>query len=139
MIAIWGYSPVKSLYTKRCRAKYGKEYNSVRKKFGVPLIVNNWEIDTKYENATVWGILNGDVIGHKRKTVIFDGCDVIEEEDVYQLPIENREKRFIEMHYKYNVVKHKDSIGYQVGSYSKLITKIKADSILNAEHINKNY
>lgn len=139
LIAIWGYSPVKSLYTKRCRAKYGKEYNSVRKELGVPLLVDSWHVDTKYDNANVWGVLNGDVIGHKRKTLIFDGCDIAEEQDVYQLPIENGEKRWIEMSYKYKQAVHKDSIQYQVGSYAKLITKIKADSILDAEHINGNY
>ncbi len=139
IIAIWSYSPVKSMYTKRCQAKYGKEYNSVREKLGVPIIMDKWTIENREDDVTFWGVLNSDVVGHKRKTVIFDGCDIAEETDVYQLPIENGEKRWIEMSYKCKQAVHKDSIQYQIGSYAKQISKVKADSILDAAHINKGY
>jgi hypothetical protein len=127
-------------FTKRCQDKYGLVYNDIRRKLFIPIIPNNWGIKERDKVSVSWVGYNIK-IGHKRKTVIFTGCDVESELDVYILPNENGTTRLLEMDYRYGQQNHKAVViyTYQINDRAMVITQSKADSIFHAEKIEKDY
>ena len=122
-----------------CQDKYGMSFNNRRKALGIPIIPASWHIKERNDKS-IWWTGNENVIGHKRKTVMFSGCDIYGELDVYNLPVKNGKKRLIEIEYKYRDKNGKDSIiyTYQIEHSAKEISKNIADSLFSAENINKN-
>lgn len=127
-----------SFVVKQCQNKYGVSYNNKRKELGIPLIPSNWSITERSEEYIGWSG-NEKIIGHKRKAVTFSGCDIEGELDVFRLSKQNGEERLLEMDYTY---RKKTKIPvviytYQIGHYAKSISKMTADSLLNAENIQR--
>jgi len=129
-----------SYIVKQCQNKYGLSYNEKRKELGIPLIPANWSIKERTENFVGWW---GDEtkVGYKRKAVTFSGCNIDGELDVFNLSLQNGKKRLLEIQYNYPRGKEKATLiyTYQIDHYAKSISKIAADSILNAENIQRGY
>lgn len=125
---------------KRCQNQYGLNYNSKRKELGVPIIPNYWHIKQR-DDESVWWTGDERVIGHKRKSVMFSGCDIYGELDVYNLPLKDGKQRLIEIEYRYGNKNHIDSVSYtyQIDHSTTTVSKKIIDSILTAEKIKKDY
>ncbi|MEO3402293.1 hypothetical protein AAFN85_00215 [Mucilaginibacter sp. CAU 1740] len=137
----FGYEPIKEYWVKSCQdKKYGLSYNGKRKSLGIPAIPNHWHIKERNLDF-IWWTGDENVIGHKRKSVVFSGCDIEAEYDVYTLPKQNGQGRWIEIEYNYPTKRRKDSVvyTYQIEHDAKQISRKMVDSILNADKINKDY
>lgn len=127
-----------SLVVKQCQNKYGVSYNNKRKELGIPLIPANWSIKERSEEYIGWSG-NEKNVGHKRKSVTFSGCRIKGELDVFRLSNQNGEERLFEMKYYYPHEGQRGTViyTYQIGSYGNSIPKMTADSLLNAENIQR--
>ena len=137
----YAFEPVKEYWVKRCQdKKYGLSYNDKRKSLGIPAIPAHWHVK-EHNPDFIWWTGDENIIGHKRKSVAFSGCDIVEEYDVYTLPKQNWQGRWIQIEYNYATETKKDSVAYtyQTDHTSRHISRSTADSILNAEKINKDY
>ncbi|NMN37177.1 hypothetical protein [Pedobacter sp. SG918] len=123
---------------KRCQNKYGLSYNNKRKELGIPLIPPNWSVKERSEDYIGWSGSEKNV-GHKRKSVTFSGCNIEGELDVFKLSNQNGEERLLEIQYNYPQKVESPTMiyTYQIGHYAKSISKIMADSLLNAENIQR--
>ncbi|HWW39310.1 hypothetical protein [Pedobacter sp.] len=125
-----------SYIAKKCQNSYGISYNKKRKELRIPLLPVNWSIKERSEDYIGWSGSEKN-IGHKRKSVAFSGCNIEAELDVFRLPKQNGEERLLEMEYYYPRKGQSATriYTYQIGSYANSISKMTADSILNAENI----
>lgn len=131
---------IQAYFVRQCQNKYGLNYNIKRKELGIPIIPNYWNIKER-DDESVWWTGDEDVIGHKRKSVIFSGCDISGELDIYNLPLKDGKRRLIEIEYKYGNKIHNDSVSYsyQIDHSATMVSKNLIDSILTAEKIKKDY
>ncbi|MCX2576370.1 hypothetical protein [Pedobacter sandarakinus] len=122
-----------SFIVKQCQDKYGLSYNNKRKGLGIPLLPADWSVKERSENYIGWSG-NEKNIGHKRKSVTFSGCSIEGELDVFRLRNENGKERLLEIQYSYQKKTESSNVTYtyQIGHYAKSISKITADSLLNA-------
>ncbi|WP_443946619.1 hypothetical protein ACJVDH_05805 [Pedobacter sp. AW1-32] len=129
---------VYSIIVKECQNKYGPSYNNKRKELGIALLPVNWSIKERSENFIGWSG-NEKNVGHKRKAITFSGCNIEGELDVFKLHNENGKERLLEIQYNYPEKVESPTIiyTYQIGHYARSISKITADSLLNAENILK--
>lgn len=129
-----------SYVIKQCQNKYGLSYNEKRKDLGIPTIPANWSIKERNENFIGWSG-NETRVGHKRKSVTFSGCSIEGELDVFKLSTKNGEERLLEIKNYYPNESKSAAVfyTYQIGHYGSSISKMTADSILNAEHISATY
>jgi hypothetical protein len=130
----------KRFLERRCQEKYSKIYNDTRQSLGIPVIPDNWHVKERDDEA-VWWTGDESVIGHKRKSVMFSGCNIYGELDVYNLPLKDGKQRLIEIEYKYSDKHYSDSISYtyQIDHTVTVVSKVVIDSILTAEKIKKDY
>lgn len=121
---------------KRCQNQYGLNYNDKRKELGIPIIPNHWHIKER-DDESVWWTGDEEVIGHKRKSVTFSGCDIYGELDVYNLPLKDGQQRLIQIEYRYGDKSQIDSVTYtyQIDHFATPVSKNIIDSILTAEKI----
>ncbi|MGE6218449.1 hypothetical protein ACQKCH_01385 [Nubsella zeaxanthinifaciens] len=133
------YSVVRNYRVKNCQNEYGVAYNRKRKALGIPLIPSYWHIK-KQSSDFIWWEGNENVIGHKRKSVMFSGCSIYGELDVYNLPLKDGIPRLIEIEYRYGRNQDNDSISYtyQVGNSATVVSKYLIDSLFSVERIKKN-
>ncbi|MFN0290114.1 hypothetical protein [Pedobacter helvus] len=125
-----------SFIVKQCQNKYGLSYNNKRKELGITLLPPDWSVKERSKNFVGWSG-NEKNVGHKRKAITFSGCNIEGELDVFRLRNENGKERLLEIQYSYPQKAKSPAViyTYQVGHYAKLISKITADSLLNAENI----
>ena len=138
IVICFAYKPISSYVYKASHRKYGKSYNHIRAKLGIPLIEKGWVMEKQEYDAAFW-IDKNLVKGHKRKTVSFDGFHLRGELDLYYLSKKDGKRRWIESEYLY---KNDESIlssnfTYQVENSAKNVTLIVADSLLKADNIQR--
>jgi hypothetical protein len=140
LVIILGIKPIISHIRGLCQNKYDFDYNVKREKLGIPIIPKNWRIKQR-EPKFIWWTGPENIVGHNSKTIAFSGCDINSELDLYTLSLQAGKRRWVDIEYKYGVESHKDTIvyNYQIEHSAAKISKKTADSIFNAEHINKDY
>jgi hypothetical protein len=131
-----GFSPITWLVHKCSHKKYGRTYNSVRAKFGIPYIESNFVVTEERTDAVFW-LGNEYAKGHKRKTVAFSGFNILSEQDVYNLSKNAGKRRWL---YIDNVFINDSTLAsttytYQIESSLIKFTLQAADSLLQAEGI----
>ncbi|WP_259070894.1 hypothetical protein HDF24_22845 [Mucilaginibacter sp. X4EP1] len=121
---------------------YSKPFNDHRQQLGVPIIPTSWRVAFKSSYSIEWDEKK-DGVGHERKYIFMNADHTIEfESDDYKLSRTRADsERYVYVRYIYATGKHPDtlSFSYSNGDSAKSITKSIADSILNADHIQKDY
>jgi hypothetical protein len=120
---------------------YSKLFNYRREQLGIPIIPSSWQVASKGSKSIEWTAEKG-IVGHERKDIVMNDDQVIEfENDDYSLKKQAIFERYIYVRYIYATGKHPDTLdfSYSIGDSTKSITKTIADSILNADHIKKDY
>lgn len=122
-----------SFIVKQCQDKYGLSYNNKRKGLGITLLPADWSVKERSENFVGWSG-NEKNVGHKRKAITFSGCTIEGELDVFRLRNENGKERLLEIQYNYPKKTESSNVTYtyQIGHSARSISKIMADSLLNA-------
>jgi len=140
IITTISYQPIKEHFIEKCQDRFGKQYNIQREKLSIPIIPVGWHIKQRDKNYIYW-CENEVGVGHMSKTVSFTDCLQYGELDLYRLPKQNGQKRWIDIEHDYKQKPSPDSIvyTYQIEHTAKEISKRLSDSIFNAEHIVKDY
>ncbi|MDB5134306.1 MAG: hypothetical protein JWP37_909 [Mucilaginibacter sp.] len=125
---------------KICQDKFGLELNQRRRILKIPVIPEYWHVKNKEEHSAYWIDKYG-VIGHESKVVVFYGCQIKKEIDIYILKEQDGNPRSIELTYVYAKGNADDSIktSYLIGHHDNIISRQQADSIFKAEKINPDY
>jgi hypothetical protein len=124
-----------------CFDKFGPEFNARRHSLGVPLIPADWQEGYAFNHSVDWKQKDS-VASHHSKTISIDStCTIVYETDEYRLKPIGGKSRDIWVETKYARGKSKDSIffSYYSGDTTRNITKLKADSIFDADKIKKDY
>lgn len=139
-LLIMAFNFIHKQVVKHYQDKYDFAYNRQRQKLGIPIIPANWHIK-EHDDVSAYWCGDEKEIGHKRKMVTFSGCVSDGELDVYNLPNQDKKQRWLEIEYNYKKKPQPDSVSYtyQIDHSAKVITRKFADSLFNAEHINKDY
>ncbi|OOQ61722.1 hypothetical protein [Mucilaginibacter pedocola] len=143
--SVWTYRDYNKYTLKKELAawqqKFGTSYNHVRVKIGAPTIPADWKPDYADLAHMYWN--NKFISGHYHKMIVFDTLKAIaHEEDVYKLDSLKGKERSIEIITQYARDGRSDSIFYryyQTGSDMQIITHQKADSLLDAEKLSRDY
>lgn len=136
------YDIFKEYQLKTCQNKFGPEFNSIRKKRGVPGIPDDWQISSGSIGADInW--VGSNSIGHFNKYTRVDSTCAIEfEQDEYRFKPVQGIQRGITIKTMFAKGRAKDTITYHwVGGIdiNRTITRHEADSIFAAEKIRKDY
>jgi hypothetical protein len=123
-----------------CKKDFGPEMNERRKSFNIPILPKSWHIKNTERHSVYW-IGKYGIIGHEGKTIVFSGCKINEEVDLYILKPQNSLFKSIEIISKYlkDGKQNNRSFSYRIGDNIVKISLKKADSIFTASKINKDY
>ena len=126
---------------KQLLLSYSKAFNDQRKRLELPIIPQNWETDVPFGKGIEWHS-KGDSMGHYSKYIGLGKDKTIQlERDDYNLRKTDKIARSISIFYCYRAKNHPDTLKYfySIGDSSRQITRAFADSLFNAEHIQKDY
>lgn len=135
------FSGVSKYIDFRCANSFGPEFNKKRKELHIPIIPLVWKVYFSDVNATAWQASKVRR-GHGFKVVVYNGCDIDEEEDHYYFSSKKIQDTVLTAYYKYvNRNRRKDSTVFifQIGHHADTITSKKADSIFAANKISKDF
>ena len=132
---------LKDYNATNCNARFGVEFNKYRHRMGVPELPSDWEGDLKREGSVLWKSKNK-TIGHTEKYIRIDStCNLLYEDDEYQLKSTNKKERSLNIRRTYQFNKSIDSIvySYSLGDSTIHLNNKQADSLFTAEKIKKDY
>ncbi len=133
-------------YSKRRKevyySQFGLPFNAMRRNVGVPIIPGGWHQGPYPDRLIFWDSKNGSM-GHVAKMIFMDSLSrYIEwEEDRYKLKEPGKDTSYVMIRSYYNPHKIIDSISYayEHGLDNKSISRRQADSIFEAERIQRDY
>jgi hypothetical protein len=135
LIAVFKYR------TYRCQNSFGVEMNARRKALKIPIIPPGWPVYHTDDRYTIWTEQKVKK-GHGFKLVTYDGCELNLEEDHYWFSSKKLQDTVLTMDYLYpNSHRKIDSatFTFRQGDHEDTITRQKADSILAANKIDRDY
>jgi len=128
--------------------KYGKEYNEERQKVGLPIIPDNWELDSVLQGSSMWvnperiEKLNNHISVHWSKGLDYRTGTLIAESDIYYgredyTTVDGtfREKLIITYYYQIDDYSDEKSVGWSAEILNKANKGRKELSLEEAERI----
>ncbi|HZY35653.1 MAG TPA: hypothetical protein VFE53_03330 [Mucilaginibacter sp.] len=129
-----------AIINSRCQNGFGAEFNARRKQLKIPVVHPDWRV-YKHDDYTTWEKAKVEK-GHGFKMATYDGCELNFEEDHYWFSSKKLQDTVLTMDYWYKNSRRKiDStiFTFLQGNNEDTITRQKADSILAANKINRDY
>jgi len=131
---------VLNLIYSRCHNSFGAEFNGRRKQLKIPIVHPEWPV-YKDDKHTTWEKAKVEK-GHGFKFIVYDGCELDGEQDHYWFSSKKLQDTVLTMDYRYrNSYRKIDSaiFTFRQGNREDTITRQKADSILAANKIDRDY
>ena len=137
----FGYKEIARYKSDKCDDRFGPEFNTRRRRLGIPEIPADWHVKYKWRGYVEWEAK--DTTGHALKYVDIDSsCAIKSEYDEYNLKTVKGKTRSISIDIRYGKGRVNDSIFYRYDAGSDIVRDIsrqQADSIFAAEKIKKDY
>ena len=125
----------------RCQNSFGVEFNARRKALQIPIIPPDWPVYHKGDGYTIW-MQPKHAKGHGYKQVVYDGCELDAEQDNYYFSAKPDQDTVLEADQLYQNSHRKinsATFTFRQGEHVDTITRQKADSILAANKIDRDY
>jgi len=140
LIAFMLFGLFKSV-NRGCKNSFGVEFNARRKQLNIPALPPDWPVFYEGEKCTTWQQPKGKK-GHGFKIMVYDGCEPDGELDHYYFSPKRLQDTVLTMDHRYkNTHRKTDSaiFTFQTGDHVDTITRQKAESILTANKIDRDY
>src|SRR5262245_13510714 len=136
----------------RATPKYGKEYNEQRKQVGLPLIPDNWKLDSVLQGSSTWGNpervekMNNHIPVHWSKGLDYRTGTLISETDTYygnddytHVDGTFRESLGITYYYQIDDYSSEKRVGWSATIVNEASEGVKKISLEEAEKILKDW